>query len=165
MFRMLIVSDSHHDRDRLERIPAVCRAEKVDRVLHLGDNASDGEELSCTCPVRVIYITGNCDPFAFNVPDEAWETVGADEYLMSHGHAYGVKRGLDALANHVRQLGLKGAFYGHTHQRSAGYVQGVYLLNPGALENGSACVVSVENGVLTPRFINVDDYYESVETI
>ena len=150
--RILVVSDSHRSRSALDSVPSLCREERIDRIFHLGDMADDAEELALTCGVPVSSVPGNCDLFSFGMPQEVWESVAGGEYILTHGHRYGVKGGLSALAAHVRQAGAKGAFFGHTHVPYFGTDGGIVLINPGSLREGSYCVVEADGSGLRPVF-------------
>ena len=66
--------------------------------MHLGDHLTDAEELSFACQEPdFYYVPGNCD-YAPTVPQSLTLEFDDVRVFMTHGHIYGVKRDLTALA-------------------------------------------------------------------
>lgn len=130
--RILVVSDSHRKtgtlRDVLRKQP------NVEMVLFLGDGVSDMESLrgELRPDQALVMVKGNND---WNCKEplvrEVW--AGDTKILMMHGHTWQVKYGIGAALHTAKECGAKILLYGHTHIPSCDYVDGMYVMNPGAL--------------------------------
>ena len=110
--KLLVLSDTHRSLgfayDAIEK-------ERPDAVLHLGDHLTDAEELSFACQEPdFYYVPGNCD-YAPTVPQSLTLEFDDVRVFMTHGHIYGVKRDLTALAGAAKDAGAQLALFGHTH--------------------------------------------------
>jgi len=85
--------------------------------------------------VPVTAVVGNCD-WLVNGPLEQILIVEKYPILVTHGHAYNVKRGFDKLVNRARHAGVAICVFGHTHESFTGWEKGIFLLNPGTLRAG-----------------------------
>lgn len=146
--KLLVVSDTHGDTRAL--FQAVRREGDADAVFFLGDGTRDVDELRDERPsLRLYAVRGNCDFASFD-PIDGLAAFGGVLFYYTHGHLYGVKSGLDALAEAARARGADAALYGHTHLPLLTRVGGVTLFNPGALsragERGGYGVVTIEGG-------------------
>ncbi len=160
MTRIAVISDSHGGKLHLERFVRLCRREKFDQVFHLGDVVEDAlwlrRELdSQNLPVALV--AGNCD-FYSREARELILTVGGKRFLLVHGDKYGVKYGYDRLSYYAEEQMADCACFGHTHQPFAGFVGRALLVNPGALKNGSMCILEISGGDILPRLIDIDTY-------
>ena len=158
MTRIAVISDSHGGKLHLERFAELCRKEKFDQVCHLGDVVDDAlwlrrqlDELQ----IPVALVAGNCD-FYSREAREASFTIAGKRLLLVHGDKYGVKYGYDRLSYYAEERSADIALFGHTHQPFAGYVGGRLLVNPGALKNGSMCILEIDGGDVLPRMIDID---------
>ena len=147
--KLLVMSDSHRNIDHMRQA-----VEKTgpDAVLHLGDHLSDAQALSQLLPDLSFYmVRGNCDFYGAG-EDDLLLTLRSARVFMTHGHAYGVKRGIDAFIKHARALGVDVALYGHTHRALVRREYGLWIMCPGQMErNGknspaSYGIVTIENG-------------------
>ncbi|MCL2084358.1 MAG: YfcE family phosphodiesterase [Oscillospiraceae bacterium] len=147
--KLLVLSDSHRDIQRMRYAAGQARP---DAVLHLGDHIGDARELSRHMPGIDFYmVRGNCD---FQAPgqDELLLTLEGVRIYAAHGHAHGVKGGLETIAAHGRRVEAGLVLYGHTHQASVRRARGVWLMNPGQTERhdsirpASYGVVTVKDG-------------------
>ncbi|WP_246208610.1 metallophosphoesterase family protein [Anaerotalea alkaliphila] len=128
---ILVISDTHGHLKHVEALLA--RNKGIDRIVHLGDHAADGEYLEALTDLPVDRVSGNCDyPDGENPLEKVLEVHGK-RILLTHGHLRQVKYGLETLRAHVREEGLDGAFFGHTHCRFLGYEGDAVLLNPGSM--------------------------------
>ncbi|MEG2931112.1 MAG: metallophosphoesterase family protein, partial [Ruthenibacterium sp.] len=94
--KILIVSDSHGNTNRLEDV--LSAEQDVDAAIYLGDGVRDMERLSQIYPLLHVYsVSGNCDYASF-APTEGLAPFDGVLVLYTHGHLYGVKTGSDALA-------------------------------------------------------------------
>ena len=162
MTRVAVVSDSHGGRLHLDRFVEFCRAEKIDRVFHLGDIVDDAKWLQKRLEIPLICVAGNCD-YMGHEAREARETVEGKRFLLVHGDKYGVKYGCDKLSYYAEENHMDAALFGHTHRPFAGYVGGVLLINPGALKSGSLCVMEVTPRDIVPRILDIDEWFSTKE--
>lgn len=143
--RILVFSDTHGRRDVIRR--AFSEQGAAELVLHLGDGIRDLEEIPKGKAARVIFVPGNCD-FAAGYEQTKVVEFFNRRIFMAHGHTFGVKRGLTALAAETRARGADIGLFGHTHIPFNGRVCGVSLLNPGA---GGYAVIEIDEGNLRAR--------------
>ena len=149
--KLLILSDTHRSLgfayDAIEK-------EHPDAVLHLGDHLTDAEDLSFACQEPEFYfVPGNCD-YAPAVPQSLTLELGGVRIFMTHGHIYGVKRELTALAGAAKDAGAQLALFGHTHVQLLEERSGVTLLNPGAagrFGRSGYGVIEITDGVFSCR--------------
>ena len=127
--KLLILSDTHRS------LGFACEAiekEAPDAVIHLGDHLGDAEDLSFAYQdPDFYYVPGNCD-YAPTVPQMLTLEFDGVRIFATHGHLFGVKRELTALADAARERGAQLALFGHTHVQCLETIGGVTLLNPGA---------------------------------
>jgi len=155
MKRIAVISDSHGGKYHLERFAELCRKEKFDQVVHLGDVVEDALFLRKELDIPVALVAGNCDFYSREFR-EVQLTFEGKRFLLVHGDKQGVKYGLERLSYYAEEQKADCALFGHTHQAFAGYVGNALLVNPGALKNGSMCVLEVSRGDIIPRIVNMD---------
>lgn len=155
MTRIAVISDSHGGRLHLERFVEICKKEGFDQVFHLGDVVDDALWLRGQLDIPVALVAGNCD-FYSREAREVFLTIDGRRFLLVHGDKYGVKYGCDRLSYYGEERMADCVCFGHTHQPFAGYVGKALLVNPGALKNGSMCILEVDKGDITPRIIDID---------
>ncbi len=132
MKKLLIVSDTHGNKKELEKLlPLIA---ENDYFIHLGDGAWDVRALSKEYPDKIYSCVGNCDLF-IPYADEGTIDVEGVRIFYTHGHKYGVKDSLDALAYKAREKDCDIALYGHTHIPLISEIGGVTLINPGTLKH------------------------------
>ena len=158
MTRVAVVSDSHGGSFHLERFVEFCKAEGIDRVFHLGDIVDDAKWLQKRLDIPLTFVAGNCDCMA-RCAREARETIEGKRFLLVHGDRYGVKYGCDRLSYYAEENRMDAALFGHTHRSFAGYVGGALLINPGALKDGSLCVLEVTPRDIVPRILDIDQWF------
>ena len=156
MTRIAVISDSHNGDFHLERFVEFCKAENIDRVFHLGDVTDDVRWLQRRLDIPITGVAGNCDPRGAR---EARETVEGKRFLLVHGDKYGVKYTLDRLSYYAEENMMDVALFGHTHRPYTGYVGKVLLITPGALKDGSLCVMEVSAEDIVPQIIDVDKWF------
>lgn len=145
MTKLVVISDSHNDSAAIKRI---LRQEKgVSAVIFLGDGVKD-LDLAMTehASLRAYVVSGNCD-FGAMEPPEGLAAFDGVLIFYTHGHLYGVKSGLDRLAETAKARGADVALFGHTHTPANETVDGVLLFNPGSCSYGAMAPAGY--GVLT----------------
>ncbi|HIR53153.1 MAG TPA: metallophosphoesterase [Candidatus Onthovicinus excrementipullorum] len=142
--RILVLSDSHGFESGLFR--AIAQQPSARDVLFLGDGLRDIEyvrshfpELSFTC------VRGNND-FSATEPAERLVELGGKRIFLAHGHTYGVKGTDYHLLSAAKSNGADIAVYGHTHTPVTRYEEGIYLMNPGSVREGSYGIIDITAG-------------------
>ncbi len=155
MKKLIVMSDTHGSGKGVSQILAL--AQENDYVIHLGDGAGDVRELARLYPEKVYVCAGNCDFFS-PLPQEGILEVERVRILYCHGHKYGVKRDLYALAQAAKEKDCDIALYGHTHVARIDKIDGVTLINPGTFRlptdaGGSYCYLVVHKNEVTPTIV------------
>ena len=156
MTRIAVVSDSHGGRFHLERFLEYCKLDGIDRVYHLGDITDDARWLQKRLEIPLVGVAGNCD---LRGAREALETVEGKRILLVHGDKYGVKYGCEALAEYAQTRMADVALFGHTHRSHTSCVGKIVMVNPGALKDGSMCLLEVTPEDVIPRVMDIDEWF------
>ena len=130
MKTLVILSDTHRNLQPLEKIATVLA--ECDYIIHLGDMASNANDLLRAYPEKTYILPGNNDFFG-GLPDELVLEVENRRLFACHGHRYGVKSGTERLAEAAKARGCDIALYGHTHVADVHEENGVLLINPGCM--------------------------------
>ena len=151
MKRLIVVSDSHGNAKAVEKLLPLIKENHY--FVHLGDGLSDLRSVLEEFPKKTHFCLGNCD-FYGGVSDEEILEVEGVKIFYCHGHRYGVKSGLGALAKRAKELNCQLALYGHTHQAGIAEIDGVTLVNPGSLrysfnEGGSYAYIVINGEKIT----------------
>lgn len=136
MKTMVVISDSHGNKGYFSKLKPLFA--ENDYIVHLGDGANDMIEIYREYPEKTYVCNGNCDFGGSRIAMDEWkEDIEGHTVFMCHGHKYGVKRGLEGLAKKAKECGADIALYGHTHTAAQDEIDGVTLINPGALSYSS----------------------------
>ena len=164
--RIVAFSDSHGCRsDLMDAILFAQQRGKIDICVHCGDGAGDFEEMERVLRaenprVQLYGVRGNCDLSYLRTPYAAMFNACGVGFLVSHGHAYGVKSGLHRLIDAAKLQNARVVFFGHTHVACNETIAGVTLLNPGAIcsrrvgRTAYAQVVVGEDGTVQSELVN-----------
>ncbi|WOC32216.1 MULTISPECIES: metallophosphoesterase [Caproicibacterium] len=129
--RVLVVSDTHHDRAALDR--AIVQQPSAEVVVHLGDGEQEALEAQRAFPEKQFYmVRGNCD-WGSRLPAHRLLTLAGKKLLLTHGYAENVKYGLSEAVRLAQERGADILLFGHTHEALMDYENGLYILNPGSL--------------------------------
>jgi hypothetical protein len=149
--RVGLLSDSHGRAERTARAVDALLAAGADTLIHAGDIETD-EVLDCLAGHNAHLVWGNCDwdqagleryarDIGIAVHDDAGEvTVDGVRIAFTHGH-------LPAAMRSAMASGAAFLVHGHTHERRDEVVDGVRIINPGALHRARPFTVAL----LTPR--------------
>ena len=130
--RIGVLSDTHGNLEWAKL--AIARMGTVAVLLHAGDYYEDAARLArlgVLGSAAVKAVLGNCD-YLVKGPAEETFTLGGRRILLTHGHRYEVKRGLDRLRWRARETRADVVVFGHTHQAGFFWEDGVLFLNPGS---------------------------------
>lgn len=105
---------------------------KVDIVLHLGDNASDAKKIEQITGMEIYAVAGNCDENSKDVPEELVLEIRRKKFFLTHGHNYDVDNGIDKIVEKAKEVEADYALFGHTHVHIRERVDGITVLNPGS---------------------------------
>lgn len=131
--RALIISDSHGSVYNLRQV--LLNHEDINKIYFLGDGERDFEYVKEELGSReVIMVKGNCD-LGSDLNAVELDRVEENLVMLTHGHAKAVKFGIDMLLEDAIEKNVKLLLYGHTHEQYTDYIDGVYIMNPGSLNN------------------------------
>ncbi len=126
-----VVSDIHGNYGQLQR--AVSAMGPIDLLIHAGDGYAEiARWRQEHRGIRVEMVAGNCDLSAA-CPEEILFSLERWRVLLTHGHLYGAKTGLERLAARGRELHAALVIFGHTHRAARLDSHGLILFNPGSL--------------------------------
>ncbi len=138
--KMLVFSDSHGKRDRIQNV--LSKSPDIKMVLFLGDGRDDIDGI-INSPIgarkNFITVLGNTDYGFADIPTERSFELCGKRILMLHGHKVFVKQGLGHAISRARELEADILLYGHTHIPHSEYIPGengekpLYILNPGSI--------------------------------
>jgi hypothetical protein len=127
---LLVFSDSHKE---VSVMVGAAERESPDMLLHLGDHADDGLALGARFPdIPLRIVRGNCDYNREVGELETLELCGK-KIILTHGHLFGVKNGLDRIASLGENANADLVLFGHTHRAYISKSGGMTLFNPGAV--------------------------------
>ena len=133
--KVVVISDVHGNRQALERIIAF--NPDADYILSLGDSELPLRELQ---EHNITCVKGNY-PFDAGYVFEEEIKIKDTLIFMTHGHRYGVRRGVEHLYNKALELNSSIVLYGHTHIAKVDYKKGVYIMNPGSVNRSRNNIV------------------------
>ncbi len=151
MKTITVISDTHGNRADVRKLDGVFAESNY--IIHLGDVSGDGAAIYSAYPEKTVVINGNCDPAKFGEDEVVLEIEGI-KIFATHGHLYSVKSGRARLAQRANELGCRIALYGHTHRADESELEGVTLINPGAMSryfNKSYSYVVINGGKFTHK--------------
>ena len=123
-----IISDTHQNLKLAKKV--IEHMGPVDMLLHAGDHYRDALKLSDEIGINIKAVIGNCD--ISDGPAEEIIDLDGVKVLLTHGHRYGVKFGLDKLYYRARELEARVVVFGHSHVPAEEWVEGILFLNPGS---------------------------------
>lgn len=130
--KYLLVSDTHGRNELLERIF------REEGPFYGFIFCGDGEGLENGlwnipgCPPEIHMVKGNND-WGSGLASECVIKLGRYRVYMTHGHSFGVRRGLDSLSSRASEKNCDMCFFGHTHVPCMENLGGILLVNPGSL--------------------------------
>ena len=130
--RIIVLSDTHGYINNV--VGKMMTMYKPDLIIHLGDNARDGEKISQELGIESIVVKGNCDLGSIYNEDELIEIKGKKIFL-THGHRYDVNGGLNRIYYKGLEIGADIILFGHTHIPINIKEDNLIIMNPGSPTN------------------------------
>lgn len=127
MKKILILSDSHHEREVLMRI--VEKHQNCEAYIHCGDSQLQSSDES----LQPFYVVAGNTDFDRNLAPDLLLDFEAYVFWVTHGHRYGVNWDDSQLIQGAKQLGANIVCFGHTHIPYCQKKEGILLINPGSV--------------------------------
>lgn len=150
MIKLLVMSDTHGDTSLAEKV--LKKHQNVDIVVHLGDYFRDADKLRELYPkIHFEAVSGNSDFLTGDVPAEKVLVLEGQRVLITHGHRYSVKWGIDRLHAKARNENLQLLLFGHTHISRMESGPGYMIVNPGSIseprgnDDESYAIIVIDN--------------------
>jgi hypothetical protein len=157
--KILIFSDSHGKTGTMTRVTERLHTQ-ITAVIHLGDCYRDLRAVKALYPQLQYYaVPGNCDHYTAD-PNQLVE-IGGKRIFITHGHEYGVKRGLDKLKQAAADVNADACLFGHSHDAEKQLHDGILFLNPGSTDyprgrfGASYGVITVSDGQIDGNAVEI----------
>ncbi len=124
---ILLFSDNHRDREAVKTV--LRKHPDMDHYISLGDSEMKEHELTA---LNIYGVIGNY-PFEPKFPPSLTLVFEDLKVFLTHGHHFSVKLGLTRLINHGKYNDIDIICFGHTHTPLIKDIDGLLLINPGAL--------------------------------
>jgi len=131
--RIIVISDTHGNYSALSSV--FIRNSDADWFIHLGDGERELDRFIIEHPdfiEKVLHVSGNCDVGSLSPEYTVLPLPYGHKLFATHGHAVGVKSGLERLKARAEKLECDIVLFGHTHVRKNSFEDGLYILNPGS---------------------------------
>lgn len=130
--KIIALSDSHRRSDRVDKLFEKTHL-YADLYVFTGDGLDDIENMFYIYPEKkILCVSGNCD-FAAREPFVAQTALCGKNIVITHGHIQRAKSGLAGLKRLAADTGADIVIFGHTHEKTCTYEDGIYYINPGSL--------------------------------
>ncbi|MCR5208161.1 MAG: metallophosphoesterase [Eubacterium sp.] len=141
--RIVVTSDSHRNSRNFFKV-IDRHLKNADLFIDLGDSEEEIDLLEMTQPnIRIKGVRGNND-WNRVAPYEQIINFNGKKIFFTHGHHYHVKYGLGELISRARLEGADVCLFGHTHTPYFEIVDGLYVMNPGAICENSYGIIDIE---------------------
>lgn len=146
--KILVLSDSHGSLRNVQK--AVDKyGVNADIIVHCGDAPrGETEWLTEFCKnSTVVCVRGNCDFTTCERKDVELLTVEGKTIMVTHGHLFNAKFGLERLSYAGEERGADIVLFGHTHIPTDETIGKVRLINPGSCSfyNPTCAVVEIDS--------------------
>ncbi len=154
--RIVVTSDSHRDSRRFFKV--IDRHIKNAAIfIDLGDSENEVDMLEMLRPGVVMKnVRGNND-WSSTAPNEQLITFDGKKIFFTHGHNYHVKYGYGEIIRRSREQGADICLFGHTHTPYFEIVDGLYVMNPGAICENSYGIIDIEKSGIMAYTTKVDN--------
>ena len=143
--RLIAISDIHGRKGNLFDIVDK-HIEEAKYFLCLGD-CNSGDDFDDVThffgkDFHLITVSGNADWYS-SEPATREFTLEGKRIMLCHGHTFNVKQTYITLAHEAKNRNIDLALFGHTHEPHISIENGVYLMNPGSVSNGSYGIIDI----------------------
>ncbi len=126
------MSDSHRLKKVLFDIVEKHRKD-ADLFIFLGDGDDDFDDVLELYPnLKNERVCGNNDWYSI-YPYFKLITAEGKKLFITHGHTFNVKFGYENVICQAEKSGADICLFGHTHTQYTDYINGMYIMNPGAV--------------------------------
>lgn len=155
LYKLVVISDTHHDVARLERILPIINS--ANYLVYCGDGVMDIMWLRGRIMVPIVCVKGNND-IALNmqITDLASVAFGNTRALVTHGHKFDVRQGVGKILGLATMKKCHLVFFGHTHKYMDFVQGGVHFINPGAFCKGSYALVAGDGRTFVSKQCIID---------
>lgn len=155
LYKLVVISDTHHDMARLEKLLPVINS--ANYLIFCGDGVMDIMRIRGRITVPIVCVKGNNDiGLNVHITDLASVAFGRTKALVTHGHKFGVRQSMSNVLGLAIMKDCKLVFFGHTHKYMDFMQGGVHFINPGALCNGSYAIVAGDGKQFVSRQCIID---------
>ena len=137
-YKLTVISDVHGATEWFQALVPTINAS--DYFIFCGDGWSALRRISPLINVPMACVRGNTD-FDCPLDDLATINLGGTKALVTHGHRQNAKQGIIGVLEAAKNKNCALAFHGHTHIFYDRIIDGVHIICPGALLNGSYAIV------------------------
>ncbi len=134
MKKILVVSDSHGNNANLKKVIPLFgkRGEELAMLIHLGDMGGQYQEIKkmVDCPFEAVR--GNGD-YGTDLPYTKMIQIGGEKVMLTHGHRYNCKMGVELMRQMAAASGASIIFFGHTHEPLEDTRSDIKIFNPGSI--------------------------------
>lgn len=136
--KVLVVSDSHGEQENLRNLSLIAKEEKVEKIIHLGDDFDDSDFL-INEGINVERVPGVFSAYYSekDIPNRKVIEIEGWKILLSHTKEKHENDLPDDISpeNSVKNSVADIMLYGHSHIPAIGIEGSVYLINPGHLKS------------------------------
>jgi putative phosphoesterase len=132
--KILVASDYHSKKQIFNKLVS---KNKPDYIFFLGDGLSDFNEEVNFDEDKIFSVKGNCDTDA-DIDTTKTFKLGKVIFLLTHGHGFNVKNGLEELFEYAKREEVDFVCFGHTHKIFEESINNIKFFNPGSLASESA---------------------------
>ncbi|MTI70152.1 MAG: metallophosphoesterase [Firmicutes bacterium] len=129
--KVIVISDTHGNLD--DSFDLLSNLKDIDMLIHLGDFSKDVEKINEEFDLEVYNIKGNCDIGDYNTEEEQIINLKEKKVLLTHGHKYGVKMGIERLYYKAKELNVDMVLFGHSHVPMKIEYDDILFFNPGSI--------------------------------
>ena len=156
MMRVLILSDSHGAVYNIRKI--IDKHDDISTIIFLGDGERDFMRIEHKLENKsLVKVAGNCD---FSSESKNIELIRIEDKLVLclHGHTMGAKYGDELIIEKAKELECSLVLYGHTHRQKVRYENGIYIFNPGNLNEGYYGIADITKSGICVSELNINRY-------
>ena len=149
--KILVISDIH---GMVSFAESMIEKETPDEVIFLGDGFRELQKSALLYKdIRFHFVGGNCDVCCDT--DEQCISLCGKNIFFTHGHHYNVKMEKEmhfiTLRSRAKELGADVVLFGHTHEADLEYMDGMCIMNPGAVMGYRYGVIEISGNEVKPE--------------